>query len=247
MTALERPLVIIVSGDDEDNMGESRWFRDLLQECFIVSTELMACRSMGLRELKQNLRRILQVGGTRPLVIVYSGHGGTNGWAPWHESIFSRVTYEEIASLVKGYAGKILFLNSSCFAMRMAEEFERQGVSADRVGVIAACDSSWVTFGDLLLEHIARFWLLKKVYQSGYMGEAYQARDSRGKTVYIRFSALSRSVPAWWRNTVIRRWYGLQALWRPIEHGTHFSYRWGAQLDSLILDRVKGAPSVLRQ
>ncbi len=241
MTTERRPLMIVITGDEEHMADESRQFIEIIQDRFDLSVYGIDCRHTDPRQFRLELNRILGENATRPVLVVYNGHGGLESWAPWSAGKFRhRFPYRALAALALRHPGQLLFLNSTCFAKELAEEFMRQEVPADRVGVIAACEAGWMSVGHLLLECVLRSWLAKKPYRPGYMGETYFVPDTKKKQG-IRVVGIDRDCCV--LCNLGRLWYGFRSLFHPLHHTTYFSKRWGAELDEQFFRCLKPAPS----
>jgi hypothetical protein len=101
----------------------------------------------------------------QPLLIVYNGHGGTDGWyyAKWHGRKWLSFDYSLLASILKKRRGPTLVINDTCRASSLASLLDWGICSPKPVGLISATSPKGVAYGSLSPDVLEK-WRLRKSY-----------------------------------------------------------------------------------
>ncbi len=237
----EKPRVVVVSGNDAEAECGALWFAAILLNRFGLRAQLIQASQLNARQLRSQLKQVFHSGSDQPLLVVYNGHGGLTGWGPW-EKRRERVEYRMLADLTTRYRGPVQFINCACFALEMAYIFQRRKVPHKRVGVIAACEGSWMSMATLLLRQVAEAWQKGTAYTPGYMGETYFLPDRKsvdgGARIFLERGRIRGRWQAFGR-ILFRPTLGMLSLIWPLEHSTYFSRRWGASFDHLVTQHLQ--------
>ncbi len=129
--------------------------------------------------LTYRLERAFAKRTKEPLLLLYCGHGATDGWAL---DDMRRLPYERLTKLLAVGRRPVMIVNDCCHAMSLAGEFEAQKISPERVSLIAACDWDATTRGGLVDRLIAcwrRGWVMQGVTAPDVPGRRWGAEHDR--------------------------------------------------------------------
>lgn len=132
---------IIIVGNSKRFLDEALFFKNFLEEVGIHNTPIIETSYLGIREFTLKLSDMLEEGMRttphEPLLIVYTGHGGTTGWSLNDTEIFP---YTTLIVLIKSYPAPVIIINSCCHSFSLAPYLERSGINKENASLIAAGD-----------------------------------------------------------------------------------------------------------
>lgn len=160
------PQAILIAGDElrfSDTMMDFR--RYLLNEAGIGKKRIREYRtaylSGGIVEIA--LQRAAAERTKNPLIILYCGHGSKTGWALDGQRRFD---YSHVAKALAAVRRPVTVINDCCYAMALADAFEKHGVRKDRVSLIAASEKDETASGGLA-EMVIENWGNRKPNRYG--------------------------------------------------------------------------------
>lgn len=160
-----------------------------------------------------------------PFLLVYSGHGLKEGWAPTSTTV---IGYTAVASLLTLRRSPTVFINGCCYPAAVFAELEKAKASPELVSVIAAGPADKVTY-DGLIARVAKSWERDVPYDP-FVGIHPDLKISGDDAL----SAMQRLVIR--MQCFLFQRFGLVQPWQILDEK-----RWGAVLDRHFLPRHPGA------
>jgi hypothetical protein len=160
------PRAILIAGNARrfcDEVEDLRHY--LVREAGIRKRNVHESRAAYLSRsvLEMHLTRAVMQRTKEPLLVLYSGHGGPDGWALDDVRTFD---YRRLAGVLRTARRPVIVLNDCCHAMAMVKAFEAEGLRADRRAVIAASEEGeTTTFG--LVRWVTQGWRQRRPVRFG--------------------------------------------------------------------------------
>ncbi len=181
------PRVIIISGDEERFHDESAYCAKFCKDELRIRTIKSIVLGTALEEdALEILDKAMFNGDTsQPLLLIYNGHGEKGCW---YYSKDKRFQYKVLCYLVKRYKSSVLIINNCCYSFSLAETFIKEGVSAERVGVIASSGANELSYTGILCPDIFNSWKAGIPYRIKSF-EQYAVAESAGMSTNISYFA----------------------------------------------------------
>lgn len=158
------PRAILIAGGAKRFLDEALTFKNYLDTAGIY-TILLETAYLGVREFTLKLADILEQykhdAPDEPVLLIFTGHGGKNGWDLDETEKFP---YTTLIVLIKQNPMPLLIINTSCHSFSLAQLLEQPEISKERISLIATCDADEEGYQGLL-EDIADTWKKRTPYE----------------------------------------------------------------------------------